>query len=46
MKGIEVFNIGMLNLYIFLYADDIILLGKTPEDLQKALSVLEEYCMR
>ena len=36
----------MLNLYILLYADDIILLGKTPEDLQKALSVLEEYCMR
>ena len=25
---------------------DIILLGKTPEDLQQALSVLEEYCLR
>ena len=46
VKGIEGINIGMLNLYILLYADDIILLGKTPEDLQKALSVLEEYCMR
>ena len=40
VKGIEGINIGMLNLYILLYADDIILLGKTPEDLQKALSVL------
>ena len=39
-------NIGIINLYSLLYADDIILFGKTPEDLQNALNVLEEYCKR
>ena len=33
-KGPEGINIGMLNLYMLLYADDIVLFGKTPEDLQ------------
>ena len=37
---------GMINLCILLYAGDIIFFGKTPEDLQNALSVLKEYCMR
>ena len=46
IEGIEDINIGVLNLYILLYADDIILLGKAPEDLQMALSVLKEYCMK
>ena len=36
----------MINLCILLYADDIILFGKTPEELQNALEVLEEYCKR
>ena len=36
----------MINLCILLYADDIILFGKTPEELQNALGVLEEYCRR
>ena len=45
VNGIEGINIGMLNVNILLYADDIILLSKTPETPQKALSVLEEYCM-
>ena len=39
-------NIGIINLYSLLYADDIILFGKTSEDLQNTLNVLEEYCKR
>ena len=36
-------NIGIMNLYSLLYADDIILFGKHQEDLQIALNILEEY---
>ena len=46
IKGILGINTGMINLCILLYADDIILFGKTPEELQNALEVLEEYCKR
>ena len=46
VNGISGINIGMINISILLYADDIILFGKTPEDLQKSLLVLEEYCTR
>ena len=45
-KGVDGINIGMLNLYLLLYADDIVLFGKTSEDLQHALSILENYCNR
>ena len=43
-KGVAGINIGMINLNILLYADDIILFGKNPTDLQNALNYLEEYC--
>ena len=43
-KGVAGINIGMINLNILLYADDIILFGKKPTDLQNALNYLEEYC--
>ena len=46
IKGISGINTGMINVYILLYADDIILFGKSPEELQNALDVLEEYCKR
>ena len=46
VNGTEDINIGMLNVNILLSADDTIHLSKAPEDLQKALSVLEEYCMK
>ena len=46
IKGISGINTGMINLCILLYADDIILFGKTPEELQNTLEVLEEYCKR
>ena len=45
-KGVDGINIGMLNRYLLLYADDIVLFGKTPEDLQHALTILENYCNR
>ena len=46
LKGITGIDIGILNLHILLYADDIILFGKSPEDLQNALNVLYDYCKR
>ena len=46
IKGVAGIDIGIININILLYADDIILFGKNPEDLQKALNVLEEYCQR
>ena len=46
VKGVPGIHVGIINMYILLYADDIILFGKTPEDLQNALSVLEDYCQR
>ena len=46
VKGLPGIDVGIINIYILLYADDIILFGKTPEDLQNALSLLEDYCQR
>ena len=31
---------------LLLYTDDIVLFGKSPENLQKSLNILEEYCER
>ena len=36
----------MVKLLLLLYADDIVLFGNTPEELQKSLDILEEYCDR
>ena len=44
IKGVAGIDIGIININILFYADDIILFGKNPEDLQNALNVLEEYC--
>ena len=46
IKGISDIYTGMINLCILLYADDIILFGKIPEEFKNALEVLEEYCKR
>ena len=43
-KGLVGIDIGTVNIYVLLYADDIILFGKTPDELQRALTILEEYC--
>ena len=34
VKGVAGIDIGTINLNLLLYADDIILFGKTPDDLQ------------
>ena len=34
----------MLKLYVLLYADDIVLMSETAEDLQNALNILKSYC--
>ena len=39
-------NIGMLKFYLLLYADDIVLIGESPQELQNALKLLEDYCDR
>ena len=36
----------MVKLLLLLYAYDIVLFGKTPEELQKSLNILEKYCDR
>ena len=33
-----------IKLYVLLYADDTIILGETPEDLQDSLNSLDQYC--
>ena len=46
INGVEDINIDLKKLFLLLYADDIVLFGKTPEELQKSLKNLEEYCKR
>ena len=45
-NGVNGIDIGKLKLFLLLYADDIVLIGKTSEDLQHGLNVLENYCNR
>ena len=45
-KGAEGINIGMLKLYLLLYADDIVIFSNTSEGLQKGLDILSDYCQK
>ena len=45
-KGAEGFDIGMLKLYLLLYADDIGVFAESSEGLQKGLDILAEYCKK
>lgn len=45
-KGVEGVDIGMLKLFLLLYADDIVIFSNTMEGLQKGLDVLEDYCRK
>ena len=45
-KGVNGINIDMVKLLLLLFADDIVLFGKTAEELQKSLDILEESCDR
>ena len=44
LKGVEGIDIGMLKLYLLLYADDIVIFSNSKEGLQKGLDVLADYC--
>ena len=44
LNGFEGIEIGMLKLFLLLYADDIVLLAETEQGLQKGLDLLEQYC--
>lgn len=45
-NGVNGIDIGMIKILLLLYADDIVLFGDSPGELQKSLSVLEVYCRR
>jgi len=42
-KGID---LGMFKLFLLLYADDIVVLAESEDDLKRGLILLEEYCDR
>ena len=39
-------NVGLLKVFLLIYADDIILISETSDDLKKGLDILEQYCER
>ncbi|MEW8542097.1 MAG: reverse transcriptase family protein, partial [Candidatus Thiodiazotropha sp.] len=45
-KGYEGIEIGMVKLFLLLYADDIILFAATAEELQSSLDILYDYSKR
>ena len=45
-NGVDGIDIGMLKLYLLLYADDIVIFSSTSDGLQKGLDVLSEYCQK
>ena len=45
-NDIDGIDIGMLKLYLLLYADDIVIFSMSSEGLQKGLDVLCDYCQR
>ena len=45
-NGVEGIDMGMLKLYLLLYADDIVIFSNTSDGLQKGLDVLSDYCQR
>ena len=44
LKGAEGIDVGMLKLFILLYADDIVIFSESPEDMQSSLDILNNYC--
>ena len=43
-NGFEGVDIGMLKLFLLLYADDIVLFSESEKGLQHGLNLLEKYC--
>ena len=46
LKGAKGIDIGMLKLFLRLYADNIILFANNKENLQLSINILENYCIR
>ena len=40
----NIMNVYM-NIFLLLYADDTALMAETPEDLQKQLNIVHDYCL-
>ena len=43
-KGFKGIDITLMKMFLIMYADDIIIMAETPEDLQLGLNILEQYC--
>lgn len=46
INGFKGVDIGMLKLFVLLYADDIVILSETENGFQHGLKFLEDYCDR
>ena len=46
LKGAEGIDIGMLKVFLVLYADDIVIFASSAQELQSNLNILSEYCDR
>ena len=46
LKGSEGIDLGMLRIFLLLYADDIIIFASSAVELQNNLNILSEYCER
>ena len=46
LKGANGIDIGMMKLYLLLYADDIVLFAISPTELQQLLDILQNNCTR
>ena len=45
-SGVQGIVTDLIHLFVLLYADGIILMASSAEDLQKALNTLANYCLR
>ena len=46
LNGAKGIDIGMLKLFLLLYADDIVLFANSATELQNSIYILETYCRR
>ena len=46
LKGSEGIDIGLLKMFLILYADDIVIFASSAQELQNNLNILSEYCNR
>ena len=46
INGIDGIDIGLIKIFLLLYADDIVIFSSSPEGLQDGLNQLETYCKR